>query len=127
LRDGGSFITPQLTSEDTDVKINVWPPVYGQVAAVGKSFENRQTVQLLNFDGVTTFQWRDDEKIQEQPRVKSNFEVTIQSSKPVSKVWFASPDINGGASQELEFTQNGSEITVTVPYLEYWSMLVLEQ
>ena len=127
LRDGGSFSNPQLTSEDKDVKINAWPPVYGQVATVGKSFDDKQTIQLLNFDGVSTLQWRDDEKIQEQPRVKSDFEVSIATSKPVSKVWFASADINGGASQELEFTQNGSEITVKVPYLKYWSMLVLEQ
>ncbi|NJW54254.1 hypothetical protein HC175_15185 [Salinimicrobium sp. CDJ15-91] len=41
-------------------------------------------------------------------------------------MWFASPDVNGGASQELEFTQSGNQITLEVPYLKYWSMLVLE-
>lgn len=124
LRDGGSFHPIQVSSEQT--KINAWPPVYRQVATLGKTFENRQVVHLLNFDGVTTFQWRDDERIQEQPHVKSEFTVHIQSAQPISNVWFASPDINGGASRPLEFTQNGNEITLEVPYLEYWSMLVLE-
>ena len=126
LRDGGVFNTPVVQSLDTDVTINSWPPVYGQASVVGRQFENKQAIHFLNFNGVSTLQWRDDEKIQTTPTVKSDFEVKIQADRNVSTVWFASPDINGGASTELEFVQNGNELIVEMPYLKYWSMLVLE-
>lgn len=126
LRDGGNFNAPAVQSHDTDVKLNSWPPVLGQTAVVAKEMENSQVLHLLNYDGVSTLQWRDDSKIQRTPLVKDNFSMTVDAGRTVSKVWFASPDINGGASQELEFTQSGNQITLEVPYLKYWSMLVLE-
>ena len=126
LRDGGEFNNPVVSSSNEAVTLNNWPPVYSQTAVVGKKFEDKQVVHLLNFDGVSTLQWRDDKRTQTAPNVRSDFEINIQADKSVSKVWFASPDIKGGASQELEFTQNGSQVTVKVPYLQYWSMLVLE-
>ena len=126
LRDGGNFNFPAVQSQDADVKLNSWPPLVGQAAVVGKQFENRQVLHILNYDGVSTLQWRDDSRIQKQPIVKDNFSMTIDAGRSVSKVWFASPDINGGASQELEFSQSGNQITLEVPYLKFWSMLVLE-
>ena len=39
----------------------------------------------------------------------------------------ASPDINGGAVRELAFEQTASGISVTLPSIKYWDMLVLEQ
>lgn len=126
LRDGGSFNFPAVQSQDADVKINNWPPVVGQAAVVGKQFENMQVLHLLNYDGVSTLQWRDDSKIQKQPIVKDYFSITVDAGRSVSKVWFSSPDINGGSSQEIEFSQSGNQITVEVPYLKFWSMLVLE-
>lgn len=126
LRDGGSFNMPQVSAETEGVKMNNWPPVFSQTAVLGKQFENKQVVHLLNFDGISTLQWRDDSKVQTAPNVRENFEVEITSDRTPSKIWFASPDVNGGASQELEFTQNGNQLSVKVPYLEYWSMIVLE-
>ena len=89
-------------------------------------WSNKQIVHLLNFDGVSTLRWRDNERLQTPPNVKKDFTIEIESGQTPSKVWFASPDIDGGASQELEFTQVGNKISVEVPYLEYWSMIVLE-
>ena len=126
LRDGGSFNFPSIQSQDSDVKLNNWPPVVGQAAVVGKQLENGQVLHLLNYDGVSTLQWRDDSKVQTTPLVKDNFSITVDAGRNVSKVWFASPDVDGGASQELEFSQSGNQITLEVPYLKYWSMLVLE-
>ena len=126
LRDGGTFNQPVVSSVNNEVGINNWPPVYGQASVVGKEFTDRQVVHFLNFNGVSTLQWRDDQRIQTAPTAKSDFEVQIQAQQPVSKVWFASPDLNGGASVELDFTQNGNQLKVEMPYLKYWSMLVLE-
>lgn len=124
LRDGGEFITTSITS--TDLNFNNWPPVFGNVSTVAKRFEHRQVVQLLNFNGVSSLNWRDNERTQTRPHTFYNVEMTIASSMPISKVWFASPDFEGGASKELEFKNNGNSITFTLPYLNYWSMIVFE-
>lgn len=126
LRDGGTFNMPSVSTPSEDITLNNWPPVFSQTAAVGKQFSDKQVVHLLNFDGVSTLQWRDNSKIQTAPNVRESFEVQIETNQTPSKVWFASPDVDGGASQELEFTQTGNKISVEVPYLEYWSMIVLE-
>lgn len=114
----------QVSSEETG--INQWPPVTGRTAVVSKQTEDRKVVQLLNFDGVSTLSWKDTSRIQTKPVTKSGFKISIHSGSPVSKVWFASPDYNGGASSALDFEQSNGKITVTIPYLEYWSMIVLE-
>jgi dextranase len=38
----------------------------------------------------------------------------------------ASPDQHAGAAQELAFTQENGYISLTLPSLEYWTMLVIE-
>ncbi len=124
LRDGGEFIIPSVSSND--VAINNWPPVFGNVATVAKQLEGRQAFQFLNFNGVSTLNWRDNEKMQTRPHTFYDVEITISSSSPVSKVWFASPDYKGGASQELDFRKNGDSVTFTLPYINYWSMVVFE-
>ena len=124
LRDGGEFITTSITS--TDLNFNNWPPVFGNVSTVAKRFDHRQVVQLLNFNGVSSLNWRDNEKTQTRPHTFYNVEMKIASSMPISKVWFASPDFEGGASQELEFKSNGNSVIFTLPYLNYWSMIVFE-
>ncbi|MGC1632269.1 MAG: glycoside hydrolase family 66 protein [Gelidibacter sp.] len=124
LRDGGEFNTASITSPD--LGFNNWPPIFGNVSTVVKRFKDRQVFQLLNFNGVSTLNWRDNGKIQTRPNSFYNIEMTISSNEPVSKVWFASPDYEGGASKKLEFKNNGSSITFTLPHLNYWSMIVFE-
>jgi len=126
LRDGGNFNMPVVSSADESLQINNWPPVFSKVSVVGKEFSDKQVVHLLNFDGVSTLKWRDNNRVQTSPNVKENFEIEIEANQSPSKVWFASPDVDGGASQQLEFNQTGNKVTIEVPYLEYWSMIVLE-
>jgi dextranase len=38
----------------------------------------------------------------------------------------ASPDINGGVSQQISFTQSGNAVSFTLPSLQYWDMIVAE-
>lgn len=124
LRDGGEFDTASVTS--TDLSFNNWPPVFGNVSTVTKHFDDKQVFQFLNYNGVSTLNWRDNAKTQTKPNAYYNIEMTIHSLKPISKVWFASPDYEGGASKALEFKNNSGLITFTLPYLNYWSMIVFE-
>lgn len=124
LRDGGIFNIPQVISGD--ISINNWPPITGNASVIGKQLDGKSVIQLLNFDGVSTLSWRDNNKIQTKPKTFESFHLSIKVNGPVSRVWFASPDFKGGASQELEFKRNDGSIDITVPYLEYWSMIVIE-
>ena len=52
--------------------------------------------------------------------------VKIKYDAKATKVWVASPDQHAGAAQELAFTQENGYISVVLPSLEYWTMLVIE-
>ena len=71
-------------------------------------------------------EWRDTNGNQTAATTVSGIGISISSGKTVSKVWIASPDINGGVAQSIDFTQSGNEINLTVPSLKYWDMVVLE-
>ena len=63
---------------------------------------------------------------QAKPSTRENLDITIRSSRDVKRVWAASPDVNGGAPQELAFSASGISIKCTVPSLTYWTMIVIE-
>ena len=52
--------------------------------------------------------------------------MTVRTNRKASRVWVASPDSHAGAVQELSFSQNGDDVTFTLPSLEYWTMAVME-
>ncbi|PTT00003.1 cycloisomaltooligosaccharide glucanotransferase, partial [Flavobacterium sp. HMWF030] len=52
--------------------------------------------------------------------------LNVNHSAAVTKIWYASPDYNGGAAVELAFSQNGSTVNFKVPSLQYWGMIVIE-
>jgi dextranase len=124
LRDGGNYINPTISSNN--IGLNNWPPVFGNASIVTKQIEDKTVIQLLNFDGISTLNWRDNDKTQTKPNSFKDFDLVVDTNASVSKIWFASPDYKGGASQEIEFKQTSNTVKITVPYLEYWSMIVIE-
>jgi len=126
LRDGGSFNTPAVRSTDRQMNINSWPPQSGNVAAVGRLTGKRQVIHLINFSTATDLQWRDNDGSRRVPVKYENSDLDIDVSGTVSKVWYASPDYNHGSSAELDFIQNGNTISLEMPYMQYWGMIVAE-
>ncbi|MEQ8580271.1 MAG: glycoside hydrolase family 66 protein [Marinoscillum sp.] len=126
LRDGGEFIYPELESGDGKVTISSWPPQMGHVSAFAKEFSNRRVVHLINFNSANSLNWRDTDGTQPFPTEVKNFRVNFISDQPITKVWWASPDVNEGVSQELDFAQNASQVSLTLPSLTFWDMLVVE-
>lgn len=126
LRDGGIWNTPQVTTGDGKVDFANWPPQASKVAVTGKEIDEKQVLHLINFSQATTMNWRDNEGNQASPNSVKNLLVNVQETANVSKVWYASPDFEGGASQELEFTERGGNLLLRLPYLEYWGMVVIE-
>ena len=62
---------------------------------------------------------------QPEPRVQTNLPLRMKATG-VKRLWVATPDALGGAPQELAFTQEGDDITFTLPSLKYWTMIVIE-
>lgn len=126
LRDGGTFASFEVKSADENIRVENWPASQGAVAVSGKRFTGRDVIHLLNFSDANSMDWRDTNGTQKEPAIITDTEIIITVNNPVKNVWFASPDLNGGVSSTLDFTQVGNEITLTLPSLKYWDMIVLE-
>lgn len=126
LRDGGTFNNPVLISGDGKINLNIWPPVSSSVSVIGKKVDNKQIIHLINFSNANSLNWRDTNGEQTKPSVKKNLTLNLQNNQIVSKVWYASPDFEGGASKELQFSQVGSYLVFKIPSLQYWGMIVVE-
>ncbi|MEP6949479.1 MAG: glycoside hydrolase family 66 protein [Ginsengibacter sp.] len=126
LRDGGSFNNPNITSSDGKTRLNNWPPQNGSVSVIGKGMGNRQVIHLINFANASTFDWRDTNGSQTLPNTLKNISYILTTTRPVTKLWMASPDINGGALQQISFTQSGNSVSFSLPSLQYWDMVVAD-
>jgi dextranase len=91
------------------------------VMRVGEGFE---TLSLINFVGLDEASW--NEPAQTAPTPFTDVTVTLTVERPVTRVWWASPDNASLAAQSLDFRVEGDVLTVTVPSLNYWSMVVVE-
>ena len=125
LRDGGAFNEPGVTTLG-QVTLNAWPPQQGKVSVVGKQVDGRQVIHLLNFSDATTMKWRDNNGSQAYPFEQKDIPLSFESDQAVARIWVATPDKRDGASQDLDFSRNGSKISFTLPSLKYWSMIVVE-
>jgi len=126
LRDEGKLNTPKVSSADQKTKINNWPPQRGQVSVVGKEIGNRQVLHFINFTNANSLRWRDNKGTQIRPKTILNPSFRFTSPKTVKKIWFASPDVNGGASTNIPYKLTGNTISFTLPSLQYWDMVVVE-
>ena len=126
LRDGGTFNNPVVTSVDKKIKINNWPPAMGGVSVIGKEIDNKQVIHFINFANASSLQWRDADGKQPLPATFTECQLNFQTSNKIKNIWFASPDINAGASQNISFNEFDGGITFTLPSLQYWDMLVIE-
>jgi dextranase len=93
------------------------------------TYDNKSIIHLINLlDNQSD--WRDDYGNKSEPEIINDFIIKIYVDEDIIQVSLASPDFQSGIIQELEFTTNtdgsGKYIEVSVPYLEYWDMLILE-
>ncbi len=95
----------------------VWPIV--------RDSNGRTAINLVNLLGVDEVEWA--KKVLSSPTPLSNFKLTLtDSTKKVDRVWFASPDHDALTLLPLQFTQDSGMITVEVPDLNYWSMILID-
>jgi dextranase len=126
LRGGGNFNNPAITAGDNQVILNNWPPQSGQVSVVGKDLGARQVIHLINLANANSLNWRDNNGTQTVPVKVNNPRFNFNAAKIIKRIWMASPDVDGGASKEIAYTQTGNSVTFTLPSLWYWDMVVVE-
>ena len=110
-----------------EMRLNSWPPQQGSVTTYAKQVGGKQVIHLLNFSQANSLSWRDVDGTMPEPALnyKSGF-ANESVGKGEIKLWVASPDVHGGALQELAFTQENGVVSFTLPSLKYWTMIVAE-
>jgi len=126
LQVGGRLNQPDLISADGKVVLSNWPPQPGAVSMVGKDMGGREVIQLINLASANIFDWRDANANQRTPNTLLNAVLIFTASRPVKKLWYATPDADGGVAKQLSFSSSGNSISFTLPSLQYWDMVVAE-
>ncbi|MCK4406322.1 MAG: glycoside hydrolase family 66 protein [Bacteroidales bacterium] len=123
LRDGGelSFNTGITSNE---VGINDWPAIHGNIASFKKSVNNIEVYHLLNFAGINSLEWRDNDGTLTAPDEFLNFTINVPETH-VTKVVYVSPDWHDGIQEELEFEISDGVCEFKIPYLKYWGMIII--
>ncbi len=130
IYDTSRELTPTITSISGH-QLSTWNYVLGpqprKVVIHGKETNHGAMVyHLLNFRNVNSLSWRDVNADMPRPERQTDISLDIDCDRMVSRVWVATPDMDACVPRSLEFTQQGRSLRVTVPSLDYWTMLVLE-
>ncbi|MFC0561573.1 glycoside hydrolase family 66 protein [Halalkalibacter alkalisediminis] len=95
----------------------------------GKKDGDYEIIQMINLLGVSKNDWRANEGQKDTPEKITNFDLKYYYSDEINSVWLASPDKDGGRSEQLSFTKSrdeyGKYISITVPSLEYWNLIYM--
>lgn len=131
IYDSKRELTPTISATSADHKLSVWNyslgPQSRKIVVHGKETKTGAMVyHLLNFKNVNSLDWRDINGDMPTPSHETDIQLQIDCKKVITSVWVASPDYAACTPHALEFIQHGRSLTVTVPSLEYWTMLVFE-
>lgn len=124
LRDGAAYVNLSVSSDD--VNMAEYEPVKGAVNYFAKRKDNYTIIHLLNFTDAIHLDWRDDSQTQAEPQEIKDVTISLRSAANVKKAWVASPDVNGGVPMAVDTKKGAMSISIPVPYLKYWTMVVLE-
>ena len=108
------------------IPANTWPPQAYKVTTFAKHCGTADVMHLLNFLNTADLSWRDLNGTRPAPVTQHDLRVSVATTRRVKRVWTASPDVDGGIPHQLDFTQEAGTLTFTLPSLEYWSMVVIE-
>lgn len=95
------------------------------VIPVIRESKDYTAISLINLLGLETGEWAKGTLT--KPTSLSSTKVNISGvSRKISQIWFSTPDVAGFALQPLDFTQTDNLINITVPYLQYWDMILIK-
>lgn len=124
--DNSTWYGVDMTAADPKVVFNRWAPRKGQIATVGRHVGNRDIIHLLSYRNATHLDWCDTEGNQGEPDLLTNQQVSFGLSRQPKHIYAASPDYKHGVCETLEFAYNNGKVTVTLPVIKYWTMIIVE-
>jgi len=99
----------------------------GKVWTVVRENERFKLINLINLTNNAEDYWNEGKN---RPQTLDNLTVAIQVNEKVQSVFTASPDIDMGRPHNLEYSlaegERGFVLSVAVPRVYQWSMLVIE-
>ncbi|MFZ5924636.1 MAG: glycoside hydrolase family 66 protein, partial [Bacillota bacterium] len=109
---------PSTTQDSAEEEIWLFP----------KRKENLVIINLVNFLRVKVPLWRSD---QQAPPILSDVRLRVRLERPLSEVYFASPEYEDGKMVKLEAIRVGEPreyaYEFVAPHLEYWSTVVIRE
>jgi len=116
-----------VTSTVDSLVFNQWGPKQNQIATVGRHVGERDVIHLLSYRNATHLDWCDTDGDQAPQSLLTDIPVAFAVSAEPTRVWVASPDYNHGAAQEVNFTYDAGQVSISLPALQYWTMIVIEK
>ncbi|HZG86300.1 glycoside hydrolase family 66 protein [Paenibacillus sp.] len=98
----------------------------GKVWTFAKRKKDMDVHHFINFSDAVHMQWNDANATQTEPGTIADIRLSVPTRGKAVKVWTASPDRYEGSPIELDFKQEGDVLTVVLPELQYWNMLIIE-
>jgi dextranase len=99
-----------------------------RVAVIVREGCDFETFSLVNLLGIESGEWT--HPLTRGPDPLDDLAIQIRSDRPVSNIWWASPDGDTLETLPLDFLtgrdENGALISFRFPRLDYWSMIVVE-
>ena len=126
LRGDGEETACNITSGNSGVNINLWPPQQRSVTTYSRKMTGCQVIHLLNYRQANSLSWRDMDGNMPVPQEITDLPLSVKTTSPVRRVWVATPDMLAGAPVELSFSQKDGVLSFTLPSLKYWTMIVFE-
>ncbi|WP_051758447.1 glycoside hydrolase family 66 protein [Rossellomorea vietnamensis] len=100
--------------------------VQGSLWYTAKEKGKKQMIHLINLLDADSIDWRDTFATHPKPIEQKQIGIKMETDREVNKVWFASPDIDGGAPQTLPHDQKDQSLSFTLPSITYWDMVVIQ-
>jgi dextranase len=95
------------------------------VMPVVRESKGYTAISLINLLGLETGEWARGTLT--EPTSQSSTKVNISGiSRKICQIWFSTPDAADFTLQPLNFTQSDNLLTITIPYLEYWDMILIK-
>jgi dextranase len=116
-----------ITSSHDSCVFNQWGPQIGQIATVGRHVGTRDVIHLLSYRNATHLDWCDSEGDQASQTMLQQIPISFAMPTQPARIWVASPDNQHGTAQEVDFEYLGGQVTMTIPALQYWTMIVIEK
>lgn len=116
-----------VTSTVDSLVFNQWGPKQNQIATVGRHVGDHDVIHLLSYRNATHLDWCDTDGDQAPQSLLTDIPVAFAVSAEPTRVWVASPDYNHGVAQEVNFTYDAGQVSINLPALQYWTMIVIEK